>query len=308
MAYTFPLSTNHSPSAQTHMASSNSTISLAPINHKERYHNNEIYALPSDEEEANRLQLQHNLLRTIFDDRVVLAPLELTSGAEVLDIGTGKGSWALDFAATYPNADKASLLCIDIGARLFPQYPPLNVAFQLGDILKQNAQEWENRFAFVHQRLLIFAFKYQQWNKVIRKIYTITAQELLEGNFLSHFVDCGPVTARAVQISKALEKALGLDFLCSLRLEGLMKKHGFINVEVILRETPIGASYGEMGTKVAEDVMGVFRGFKSPTLRLGGFGLVDDEEDYDNLMDQMELEWNQPGCKVGWYVAIGRKV
>jgi hypothetical protein len=221
------------------------------------------------------------------------------------------GSWALDFVATYPNADKTSLLCIDIGTRLFPQHPPPNVTFQLGDILKQDAQEWENRFAFVHQRLLTFALKYEQWDEVIRKIYTITAPggwaQLLEANPLSHSAECGPITARAVEILKALEKAVGLDYLCSLRLEGLMKQAGFVDVQIALRETPLGASYGEIGKKWAEIIIGGFRGIKSPVLRLGGFGLVRDEKDYDDLMHQMELEWNKPAYTVSWCVAVGRK-
>lgn len=39
----------------------------------------------------HRLQFQHGLLRIAFDVRIVLVPLKLTPGAEVLDIGTGKG-------------------------------------------------------------------------------------------------------------------------------------------------------------------------------------------------------------------------
>lgn len=204
------------------------------------------------------------------------------------------------------------MLCIDIGTRLFPQHPPPNVTFQLNDILAQDAHEWENRFAFVHQRLLMAAFKYDQWEKIIRKIHTITSPggwaQLLEANVLNHFADYGPATARSLEVYKALAKASELDFLCSLRLEELMKKAGFVDVQVILRETPLGASYGEMGVRYAENMMGMFRGLKSPTLRLVGFGLLRDEKDYDDLMDQMESEWNQPGCKVGWYIVVGKKV
>lgn len=222
------------------------------------------------------------------------------------------GVWALDFVSTYPNADKAKVLCIDIGARLFPKSPPRNVTFQLGDILKQDAREWENRFAFVHQRLLVGAFLYEQWWTVIQKIYTITAPggwaQLLEANFPSHFIDCGPGTARFLEVYQALEKASGIDILCTLRLEGLMKKAGFVDVQVTLRETPLGALYGKMGTQFAENLMGIFRGHKTPTLRLGGFGLVYDEQDYDELMAQMESEWDKRGCKTGWYVLVGRKL
>jgi hypothetical protein len=49
-----------------------------------------------------------------------------------------------------------------------------------------------------------------------------------------------------------------------------MKKAGFIDVQLIIRENPLGAFHGEMGIKSAENIMGLFRGFKSPILRLGG--------------------------------------
>lgn len=135
-------------------------------------------------------------------------------------------AWALDFAAMYPNADKTSVLCIDIDTRLLPQHPPPNVTFQLGDIFKQAARDWENRFAFVHQRLLIGALKYDQWEEVIRPIYAIIAPggwaQLLESNYFNHFGDCGLATARALELFKVLGKVSELVFPCSLRLEGLV--------------------------------------------------------------------------------------
>ncbi|KAF5314420.1 hypothetical protein D9619_011992 [Psilocybe cf. subviscida] len=164
---------------------------------------------------------------------------------------------------------------------------------QLGDILRQDAKEWENQFALVHQRLLALGFQYDQWDEVIRTIYTVTAPggwaQLLEVNPLSHCGDGKPFTARFLEIFKALEKLL--DWTFTLTLRGV----------------PIGAAYGEMGKKWAEDVISVFRELKSQILRSGGFGLVGDEKDYDNLMDQMELEWDNLGYKFDWYIAVGRK-
>lgn len=167
----------------------------------------------------------------------------------------------------------------------------------------------------MHQRLLIFALKYEQWENVVSKIYDMTAPggwaQLLEVDTISHGPsDYGPATTRVMEVLKALEKASGLDLGCSLRLQGLMKKVGFVNVQVTLRDVPIGTSHGEMGAKFSANNMTVFRGLKTPVLRLGGFGLVHDERDYDNLMDQMELEWNngKPGCGAGWYTVVGRKV
>lgn len=224
------------------------------------------------------------------------------------------GIWPLDFVSTYPNADKTKVLCIDIGARLFPQSPPPNVTFQLGDILTQNVEEWENRFAFVHQRLLAFALKYNQWDDVVNKIYTMTAPggwaQFLDVDAVSHcHSECGPATARLMEIIRALGNASGLDLLCPRRLPSLMERAGFVDIQVTLRDVPVGAPHGDIGAKFSKSVMAVFRGVKTPVLRFGGLGLVSDEHDFDNLMNQMELEWNtrEQGYAAGWYIIIGRK-
>ena len=51
---------------------------------------------PTDEKEQDRLDLHHELFLTIMDRKLHLAPLD--SPQRVLDIGTGTGLWAIDFA------------------------------------------------------------------------------------------------------------------------------------------------------------------------------------------------------------------
>ncbi|KAK6070512.1 methyltransferase domain-containing protein [Seiridium cupressi] len=68
------------------------------------------YMLPNDAAEQDRLDFQHKIFRLLFDDWLALAPLSSTP-RYVLDVGTGTGIWATDFAEQNP----ASLMftCFD---------------------------------------------------------------------------------------------------------------------------------------------------------------------------------------------------
>jgi SAM-dependent methyltransferase len=78
------------------------------------------YVLPNDEAENERLDLQHNLFLLTLDDRLGLAPPnEPDSKAKhVLDIGTGTGIWAIDYADEHPETQV-------IGVDLSPIQPAL---------------------------------------------------------------------------------------------------------------------------------------------------------------------------------------
>lgn len=53
------------------------------------------------QEEANRLEIQHQLFNLIFDGRLIFPPV--TGPKNVLDCGYGAASWAVELAETYPD-------------------------------------------------------------------------------------------------------------------------------------------------------------------------------------------------------------
>jgi SAM-dependent methyltransferase len=78
------------------------------------------YNLPNDDIEKQRLDLQHNLFILMLDNRLGLAPPN-DPGAKakrVLDIGTGTGIWAIDYADEHPDSKV-------IGIDLSPIQPDL---------------------------------------------------------------------------------------------------------------------------------------------------------------------------------------
>ncbi|KAL6362175.1 hypothetical protein LRP88_04252 [Fusarium phalaenopsidis] len=57
---------------------------------------------PNDDEEQDRMDLAHHIYRLLIGGKLHLAPIG-DSPQRVLDLGTGTGIWAMDFAETPPN-------------------------------------------------------------------------------------------------------------------------------------------------------------------------------------------------------------
>ena len=103
--------------------------------------------VPEDEREQDRLDLQHGLFLLSFDNQLILAPIpEKLDG--VLDIGTGTGIWAIDFADQHP---EASVVGIDLSA-IQPSWVPPNAKFEVDDF----DQEWTytTKFSLIHGRMI----------------------------------------------------------------------------------------------------------------------------------------------------------
>ncbi|KAK1831172.1 secondary metabolism regulator LAE1 [Podospora conica] len=103
---------------------------------------------PNDEKQNDALDLHHHMTLLLHHDKLHLAPLD--NPQSVLDVGTGTGLWAIDFADQYPSAEV-------IGTDLSPIQPawtPPNCKFELDDA----SLDWtyaENQFDFIHIRYLL---------------------------------------------------------------------------------------------------------------------------------------------------------
>ncbi|MGH2514149.1 MAG: class I SAM-dependent methyltransferase, partial [Ktedonobacterales bacterium] len=117
------------------------------------------YFLPKDDEEVNRLDFQHYLFRFALKGNYAV-PLE--APANILDVGTGTGRWAMEMAALFPAANV-------IGLDVIP--PPADDTATLGNGLDRRPDNYvyvqgnaldglpfpDATFDFVHQRLLVAA-------------------------------------------------------------------------------------------------------------------------------------------------------
>lgn len=59
--------------------------------------------LPNDEQEQDRMDLLHSQMMLLLDNNLYFAPINRPQ--RVLDIGTGTGIWAIDFADAHPESE-----------------------------------------------------------------------------------------------------------------------------------------------------------------------------------------------------------
>nr|POF12820.1 secondary metabolism regulator lae1 [Quercus suber] len=127
-----------------------SAITRYQFEHGRRYHAYQAgsYHFPNDEQELNRMDLEHHNQLLQLNGKLHLCPLQ--DPEEILDLGTGTGIWAMDMADKYPNAQV-------IGTDLSPEQPhwtPPNCRFEVDDF----NLDWtfgESRFDFIHHRYLM---------------------------------------------------------------------------------------------------------------------------------------------------------
>ncbi|TKX23310.1 methyltransferase domain-containing protein 31 [Elsinoe australis] len=134
------------------------------------------YVFPNDDREADRLDLQHHMFNLTYNC-LHLAPLQNPKNA--LDIGTGTGIWAVDFADQYPDCQ---VLGIDLSPGQ-PSFIPPNLRFIIDDA----EDEWvypDTQFDYIHLRLMAGCFVDPM--KVVRQAY----EHLAPGGYIE-FQDYG---------------------------------------------------------------------------------------------------------------------
>ncbi|KAH8678277.1 S-adenosyl-L-methionine-dependent methyltransferase [Xylariales sp. PMI_506] len=108
------------------------------------------YLLPNDAAEQDRLDFQYAGVSVLLAGRLFFAPI--VNPKYAIDIATGTGIWAIEFAEMFPN-------CQVIGTDLSsiqPTNPPSNVTF-----LKDDAEsDWvfPYKFDYVHLRIIFTCF------------------------------------------------------------------------------------------------------------------------------------------------------
>ncbi|KAG8417365.1 hypothetical protein J3458_004875 [Metarhizium acridum] len=117
--------------------------------------------------------ISHHKLYLAFDNKLFFAPLR--NPQKVLDVGTGTGIWAIDFATEFPEAE---VIGTDLSPTL-PNWVPPNCIFELDDA----SQDWtfpDNTFDYIHIRFMAGCFK--DWTK----LYSECFRCLKPGGWLEH--------------------------------------------------------------------------------------------------------------------------
>ncbi|KAH7245657.1 S-adenosyl-L-methionine-dependent methyltransferase [Fusarium tricinctum] len=105
--------------------------------------------VPNNQQEQDRNVIQHTVIIYVFEGHLHLSPIT-SRPKRVLDVGTGPGTWALEFAQKHPHC---SVLGVDIEP-VKPAYSRPNCSFMTMDI----THDWDfadgGNFDFIHVRQL----------------------------------------------------------------------------------------------------------------------------------------------------------
>lgn len=111
-----------------------------------RYHafKEGLHLLPNDENEQARMDLAHHIYLMLTGGRLYLSPL--SQPKRVLDLGTGTGIWAIDFADEHPDS---AVLGNDLSP-IQPSWIPPNLTFEVDDY--ESEWSYSAKFDFIHGR------------------------------------------------------------------------------------------------------------------------------------------------------------
>ncbi|KAL0465249.1 S-adenosyl-L-methionine-dependent methyltransferase [Neurospora intermedia] len=208
------------------------------------YHSDSItdseYWGPNDDKQNELLDIFHHAMTILLDGRLYDAPLPKKM-ENAIDLGTGTGLWAIDFADAFPN-------CNVIGTDISPIQPswvPPNIRFEIDDYNK----EWTYKpdfFDFIHVRWLSGTVK--DWLAFYKDAYRCCKP----GGYIEHMDTHGTIQSDDGSIDETVHalgqwgpiwheagRRIGQVLIPAAMMESAMKEAGFVNIVVKDYKVPI---------------------------------------------------------------------
>jgi SAM-dependent methyltransferase len=256
------------------------------------------YMLPRHPSEVDRLDLQHYALMGAMGAHF-LAPVE--EAGRILDVGCGTGQWAFDMCRQFPGA-------VAVGFDLVASKPggPASYHCVRGNAL-HGLPFRDDRFDFVHQRLLVTGVPLAAWSEVVSDLVRVTRPggwvELVEPRMT--FEGAGPATERLNDLALAIAGSLLLDTTSVVfgSLDGYLQDAGLTNVTRQQVRVPIGAWGGEVGSLMATDTRA---GFTRLCEVMQARSRLSVQEGNDLIVRALE-EWQQRETAWTFAIAFGQK-
>ncbi|BDD55176.1 hypothetical protein MPDQ_007670 [Monascus purpureus] len=208
------------------------------------------YPMPNDEEEQDRLMLLHHLFRLIIGGNLFRAPIaqsRITGTANntrqrILDLGTGTGSWVLDMAEDFPQAE---IIGVDLSP-IQPHWAPPNCRFFVDDIESDWTFRPEEAFDFIHARSL--AGGIADWDRMLQQAFAhVKPGGWVEIQECEPFIVSDDATHELAVVTQEWHRKLrgasrqfgkALDVVSSIGWR--MQRAGFVNVIDDVYKCPIG--------------------------------------------------------------------
>ncbi|EFX05449.1 umta methyltransferase family protein [Grosmannia clavigera kw1407] len=195
---------------------------------------------PNDNEEQERMDLVHHIYRLLLKGALHLAPIS-EHPQRVLDLGTGTGIWALEFADEYPSAE---VLGSDLSP-IQPQWTAPNCSFEVDDF--EDNWTYNRKFDYIHTREI--GGSVADIDKLIQRAY----EHLAPGGYfeiqtsVSRFVSDDGSDKKAphsVKWASLITEALsrfGKPCDTAPEYKDKINAAGFVDVQQDIRKLPIGA-------------------------------------------------------------------
>jgi hypothetical protein len=168
---------------------------------------------------------------------------------------------------------------------------------------------WANKFTLAHQRLLIAGFRRHEWEQAIGEMYRI----IKPGGWIQLFElkkwTSGPALAKHTDMLYKWSDDIGIMYRdIAIQIPKFLEQSGFVDIHENTRGYPMGVWAGQDGVDGKENTLGVLKGHKTPILRGGGYGVVESEVEYDELLDEIGREMDvTPGSTAVWTMFWARK-
>ncbi|KAG0257242.1 hypothetical protein BG011_004064 [Mortierella polycephala] len=279
------------------------------------------YLLPCDEQEGERLLLQHYVIRYAFGSNII-APIDTSIAGKVLDCGCGPGTWIMEMATEYEDLDF-------YGFDISPMYPsaihPRNAHFSMGNLLDPEIPFASDSFLLVHQRNMLLGLTQDAWPGVIQDLYRCV---IPGGQGWLQLSEVDPIWSRPGPVSRSVLKMLNetaqnrnVDVLLPQRLDQVLKDVGCENVKMIMVEIPIGPWGGKIGVLWRDVLKAEMDALKPVVLQaqlenavasgqdiaVCGAEMTTSEE-WEEMMAQVWAEMDQYHTFSRVYLAYGQKI
>lgn len=261
------------------------------------------YLLPSDDREKDRNVLQHFMLKNAFGG-CVYPPITdtLKVGGHVLDVGCGSGSWCMDVAHEFPNAN---FLGIDI----IPSFPesiyPSNCKFMIMDILKQPMPLEDDSFDLITMELMGMAIITSQWPGILADLRRI----LKPGGWIQWIEpdtqawNSGPACSENIEKFRQVMNLRDLDPYLPRKCESFLQRAEYDNVKRQFISLPLGDWGGPLGKVMATNCVEIMASM-GPLFR-ASFGWT--SEYLERRVELMLLDMKENKGYVNYHLVIGQK-
>ncbi|KAF9926985.1 hypothetical protein FBU30_003594 [Linnemannia zychae] len=271
--------------------------------HGRRYHNTpNLYMLPNDTEEVDRLHLQHYIFKMILDNKNIHVPIPKDSG-RVIDLGCGPATWTMDMATDLTSVNF-------VGVDISPIYPaaihPRNCAFSRECIISGLTQP-DNSFDVAYQRNVAPGFTCDHWSRSIAEAYRVLKPggyfESVETDVRVH--NAGPMTNACFDHMIMSMASRSIDPSVVQSLDKLMIAAGFVDVRVIEYHVPLGEHGGKLGQLWKQNMAAIMQTVKPHLAKAGRIS----EAQVSEMITAMGHETRSGDFKSYQtvYVTIGRK-